>query len=692
MSLLPELLKNKRVLIVEDDRAISELISRHFHHFGCEVLQAYDGLDGLAKYKEYHPDVLILDLNLPEINGNEIIHEIRKLDQDVAIIVTTAYADLGDNLYAIDALLIKPISQKQISSALEEILLQKKKKQKEEIQSGKQNILLFSSNPMMEKKIRMALKDRECQIYHTDDSVDALELLERKQFHFIYVHMSLEIDIELELVRKIKEDVLTKWIPLCVITSQDEVELRQELFRLGINDYLVEPFFTSELGHRYALMIEREGTGRSSLTIRVINATVKLFKCEELAYRMESVARIVCDKLGMETDISIEVSRAAKYMSIAVEHIRCTDAIEYLRNLHAGKPILNILSNESEGKEATKVVKAILQFEKSLVGSSEEISEERVDEELMERVKSIYDARKMLVHSMRDIDYIQSHLERYLKERIQDKETQTFLNTHLKKLLHHSVIYHRGALFEIEEEEGTFVFVVKPEDERVMKHCIKQMQFNTPLPENVLFEYVLKTEEGLSQFRLGWHANMQQRVVPESNQKIKAESEVPSGKAQSMDAVRYVQEHPLNDEEKEYFNSLEDEMLEILEGARYKEDVNHAVMVLSDLIYKYANAIIYFNEFSNISEALFGLGQVIRAGSDEEFEEKKARQMIVVLDSIISNLVKWRQSIFIDQNVEDIHYLDDSIMADCDQFLMMLHPASAEHVNDEEDDNDLELF
>jgi DNA-binding response OmpR family regulator len=68
----------KRVLIVEDDQALIDLYDKKFTHSGYEVIRAEDGQEGLDKAQSENPDVILLDIMLPVMNGFEVLKNLRK--------------------------------------------------------------------------------------------------------------------------------------------------------------------------------------------------------------------------------------------------------------------------------------------------------------------------------------------------------------------------------------------------------------------------------------------------------------------------------------------------------------------------------------------------------------------------------------------------------------------------------------
>ncbi|AXH12034.1 response regulator transcription factor [Halarcobacter bivalviorum] len=84
-----------RVLYVEDDLDVSEIMKDMLGMFFDEVYVAYDGVEGLDKYKEYNPDLVISDILMPRMDGLELVKEIYSINKDAKIILTTADNELN---------------------------------------------------------------------------------------------------------------------------------------------------------------------------------------------------------------------------------------------------------------------------------------------------------------------------------------------------------------------------------------------------------------------------------------------------------------------------------------------------------------------------------------------------------------------------------------------------------------------
>lgn len=101
------------ILIVEDEKEIAKFIDLELQAENYETIVTYDGVTGLSKYREANPDLVVLDLMLPVLDGLEVAKRIRKTS-NTPIIILTAKDSVGDKVTGLDSgaddYLIKPFS------------------------------------------------------------------------------------------------------------------------------------------------------------------------------------------------------------------------------------------------------------------------------------------------------------------------------------------------------------------------------------------------------------------------------------------------------------------------------------------------------------------------------------------------------------------------------------------------------
>ena len=88
--------RNATVLVVDDEEALSELVSSALRFAGYSVVTENNGFDALRTIKTETPDLIVLDVNMPEINGFEVCRRIRRDGIQAPVIFLTARSEIDD--------------------------------------------------------------------------------------------------------------------------------------------------------------------------------------------------------------------------------------------------------------------------------------------------------------------------------------------------------------------------------------------------------------------------------------------------------------------------------------------------------------------------------------------------------------------------------------------------------------------
>ena len=107
----------KKILIVEDEANIRELLRLYLEREGYTVLEAENGVEGIKKWKSDKPDMLLLDVMMPVMDGWEVCREIRA-ESDVPIIMLTAKGEVADRVSGLemgaDDYIVKPLEMPEV--------------------------------------------------------------------------------------------------------------------------------------------------------------------------------------------------------------------------------------------------------------------------------------------------------------------------------------------------------------------------------------------------------------------------------------------------------------------------------------------------------------------------------------------------------------------------------------------------
>jgi len=118
--------ETKRILVVEDDEHIAEGLKLNLLLQGYDVMVVSNGISGLQKWKEWFPDLIVLDIMLPGIDGLSVLRNIRLEDERIPILILSAKGSVEDKIkgleYGVDDYLGKPFNLEEFLLRVERLL------------------------------------------------------------------------------------------------------------------------------------------------------------------------------------------------------------------------------------------------------------------------------------------------------------------------------------------------------------------------------------------------------------------------------------------------------------------------------------------------------------------------------------------------------------------------------------------
>ena len=175
-------LKNLKILIVEDEKRLAQLLKDSISNSFFSVVIASNGEDGLKKFKSFKPDIIITDIMMPFCDGLEMTLKIKELDESIPIIVLSAHSDKEKLLTAIDLginkYFIKPFDPEELLEHINKLALklnkQKQSKLKEDFIFDNNSLSLYKNNSLIsltkrEKELFYLLIKHKNQLVTTKD-------------------------------------------------------------------------------------------------------------------------------------------------------------------------------------------------------------------------------------------------------------------------------------------------------------------------------------------------------------------------------------------------------------------------------------------------------------------------------------------------------------------------------------------
>ena len=210
-----------KILIVDDDENICELLRLYLEKDGFETIVANDGEKAVKFAKLYNPDLILLDIMLPLLDGWQVCREIRK-QSDTPIIMLTAKGETFDKILGLelgaDDYVTKPFETKEVIARIKAVLRRSNDKDKqnsvEEVRYDKLKINL-TNYELVVNGVRVDTPPKELElIYHlasNPNRVYTRDQLLDEVWGFDYYGDSRTVDVHVKRLREKLEDVSDEW-------------------------------------------------------------------------------------------------------------------------------------------------------------------------------------------------------------------------------------------------------------------------------------------------------------------------------------------------------------------------------------------------------------------------------------------------------------------------------------------------
>ncbi len=211
-----------KILVVDDDNNISELLKVYFTNEGYEVKTASDGVEGISYFKMYEPDIVLLDIMLPKKDGWQVCREIREMSSK-PIIMITAKGEVFDKVLGLelgaDDFLVKPFDMKELSARVKAVL----RRYQAHNNQDDDEVVKFENIEISRQKYELKLKGKSVDIPPKElellyflasnyNRVFTRDQLLDKVWGFDYLGDSRTVDVHVKRLREKLEGASDKWI------------------------------------------------------------------------------------------------------------------------------------------------------------------------------------------------------------------------------------------------------------------------------------------------------------------------------------------------------------------------------------------------------------------------------------------------------------------------------------------------
>ena len=255
-------MNKKKILIIEDEQVLADVLKSKLEKEGYEVNVAYEGEDGYRKIKEFVPDLVLLDIVLPKMNGYEILEK-KKLEGNKTPVIVISNSgqpvelERTKELGAVDSLVKTEFDPNEVIQKVKIFLGEKGGEVRTKAVQGsdsvlsgppKAKVLLVEDDKFLRDICGTKLIKEGFEVLQAIDGEGVLKILETEKPDIILLDIVLPSMNGFEILTRIRSSTDTEIAktPVVMLSNLGQEDDIKKAMELGANDYLVKANFTTE--------------------------------------------------------------------------------------------------------------------------------------------------------------------------------------------------------------------------------------------------------------------------------------------------------------------------------------------------------------------------------------------------------------------------------------------------------------
>jgi len=355
-----------KILTVDDSKTVRIIVKKAFKSFDCDILEASNGVEGLAIASKESPDVCLLDITMPVMDGVEMLTKLKSdpLLKSIPVVMLTAeggrehvlkIAKIGVRDY-----IVKPFKEELLVEKVMRIVDLKpvsEANQKSKTIFDPAEILVVEDKPAIVQQIQDGLRQTPWRVHGVSTTGEAIDFCSRTIPDLVMASLSLPEDGGFTLFRMLRTNIKTKFTPVFALVVKTETAVQQQALQVGFSAIITKPIDFPELETRMAKAMNLDtslryfGIEESTLILRLPEHTAAVTVNEVTGYMKGKVSGAV------DNGVSRAVIDISKLKNLDMTVIKllfsfmqtCSEvAVQYVL---VGNPVV---AKECKGFEDTK--------------------------------------------------------------------------------------------------------------------------------------------------------------------------------------------------------------------------------------------------------------------------------------------------------------------------------------------------
>ncbi len=273
-----------KILTVDDSKTVRIIVKKSFKGFDCEIIEAQNGVEGLAMAAKTNPDIILLDITMPVMDGVEMLTKLKSDPALKSIPVLMLTAEAGrENVMKIAKIgvrdyIVKPFKEEVLVDKVSRVVDLRPAGESEPKQKkidDSIDILVVEDKPAIIEQIKNGFGHTPWNVNGVASTGEAIDFCQKRVPDCIIISLSLQDDAAITLFRIIRSNAKTKYVPLFGLSVKTAVEEQHRAQQAGFSTIIHKPIDFDELENKIGKAVNLDASGRyflmdhSFMTVRL---------------------------------------------------------------------------------------------------------------------------------------------------------------------------------------------------------------------------------------------------------------------------------------------------------------------------------------------------------------------------------------------------------------------------------------
>jgi len=260
-----------KVLTVDDSKTVRIIVRKSFKSFDCDIVEAQNGVEGLAMAAKENPDIILLDITMPVMDGVEMLTKLKSDPALKAIPVIMLTAEAGrENVMKIAKIgvrdyIVKPFKEEVLVDKVSRVIDLRPAGESEPTQKkidDPLDILVVEDKPAIIEQVKQGFAQNPWNVGGVASTGEAIDFCQKKVPDCILISLSLPEDAAITLFRIIRSNAKTKYVPLFGLSVKTASEEQHRAQQAGFSTIITKPIDFEELENKIGKAVNLDTSGK----------------------------------------------------------------------------------------------------------------------------------------------------------------------------------------------------------------------------------------------------------------------------------------------------------------------------------------------------------------------------------------------------------------------------------------------